>query len=506
MARGRVAQAAFFDLDRTLVPDSAGMHLVAGLVEAGLVDGAERVAAQLFRPLAVLMREAYRRTGESPVSVLFSRRSMKGLAGRSADRLRAAAVHVADRLEHRAFREGRALIAEHRARGHMVVIASSAWRGLVEPLAERLGVDEVVATDYAVEDGRFTGDLVGAWLFGPAKAAAVRELCDDRGIHLSRSYAYSDSWYDRFLLEEVGYPRAVNPDPALRGLAALRGWPVLEFRGAERPRAGLELYDIARPLLHPLALPLDIDHAGIENIPREGPCILAANHRSYADGIVVVALASFRGRKLRFLGKREIFEAPLVGAIAHATGQIPVDRGSGSARPLKAALDALDRGEAVAILPQGTIPRGRAFFTPELHGRPGVARLALASGAPVIPVAVWGTEEVWPRSARLPDPRTIGATVHARVGEPMFLEAPEGSEDDPPTLDRLTREIMAAIQAMLPEAVRNPPSPSPEQVARFSPPQIPLRSELARFTLAAAAAPARAAGRALGALRRAARA
>jgi putative phosphoserine phosphatase/1-acylglycerol-3-phosphate O-acyltransferase len=487
MGTPRRRVAAFFDLDRTVLPDSSGMHLAAGLVEAGLVDGAERLAAQAFRPVAAILREVYRRTGETPLSVVLSRRGMRGLVGRPVDRLLAAGEHLAERLEARVWREARALIADHRSRGHLVVLASSTWRGVVEPLARRLGADRVVATEYAVEDGRFSGDLLGAWLFGPAKAAVVRELAEREGIALSESYAYTDSFYDRFLLEEVGHPRVVNPDPALRALALARGWPVLAFRNRERPAPAPDLFDLLRPLLHPLLFPVRLEVEGLEHLPREGPCIVAANHRSYLDGLVLAAIGSRRGRKLRFLGKREIFDAPVLGHLARAAGQIPVDRGTGSLRPLREALDALDRGEAVAILPQGTIPRGEAFFESRLRGRVGVARLALASGAPVVPVAVWGTERIWPRSARLPDLALLGETVHARVGEPFHLKASAGEEEDPATLEALTAEAMDRIAALLPEEVREPPPPTPEELARASPPAEPLLRELAALPLRTAA-------------------
>jgi putative phosphoserine phosphatase / 1-acylglycerol-3-phosphate O-acyltransferase len=471
--------AAFFDLDRTILPDAAGMHLAAGLIEAGLLEGWEKRGAELFRPVASVLRETYRRTGETWLSVQMSRRGMRGLIGRPVERLRAAGEQIVERLDDKVFSEARALIATHKARGHLVVIASSTWRGVVEPLAARLGADRVLATDYAIEEGRFSGDLLGAWLFGPAKAAAVRELAEREGILLSESYAYTDAWYDRFLLEEVGHPRAVNPDLALRALALTRGWPVLEFRNSEGSgSAGADLFDLLRPMLHPALLPVRIDVEGIENIPREGPCVVASNHRSYLDGLVLAALGSKRGRKLRFLGKREVFDAPVVGHVARAAGQIPVDRGSGSLRPVRDALDALDRGETVAILPQGTIPRGEAFFDPRLHGRVGVARLAIASGAPVIPVALWGTERIWPRAARIPDLAGLKGTVYARIGEPMYLKVPSGDEEDDSALEAATQEVMDRIAELLPEELRVQASPSAEEISAASPPHKPVLGEL----------------------------
>ena len=105
---------------------------------------------------------------------------------------------------------------------------------------------------------------------------------------------------------------------------------------------------------------------------------------------------------MRFLGKKEVFDAPVVGQLARALGGIRVDRGTGSDEPLAEAAAALAGGELVAIMPQGTIPRGRAFFEPELKGRWGAARLAAMTKAPVIPIGLWGTEKVWPRSERMP--------------------------------------------------------------------------------------------------------
>ena len=117
---------------------------------------------------------------------------------------------------------------------------------------------------------------------------------------------------------------------------------------------------------------------------------------------MAVALAK-RGRPVRFLGKKEVFDAPVVGQVARAMGGIRVERGTGSDEPLAEAAAALEAGELVALMPEGTIPRGQAFFDPVLKGRWGAARLAAMTGAPVIPVGLWGTEKVWPRSERLPN-------------------------------------------------------------------------------------------------------
>ena len=128
-----------------------------------------------------------------------------------------------------------------------------------------------------------------------------------------------------------------------------------------------------------------------------------------------------RGRPVRFLGKKEVFDVPLAGPVLKAMGGIRVERGTGSDEPLQAAAEALEAGQLVALMPEGTIPRGPAFFDPVLKGRWGAARLAALTGAPVIPIGLWGTEKVWPRSSRTPNVLNIlrPPKIRMRVGGPV---------------------------------------------------------------------------------------
>ena len=161
----------------------------------------------------------------------------------------------------------------------------------------------------------------------------------------------------------------VNPDPRMVVLATARRWPIINLDvppGVIKiPLLGIEVQRLAlqfaRPELMPY-VPFDID--GVEHIPAAGPAILVANHRSYFDPMAMSVAIASSGRTARFLGKKEVFDAPIVGQLATAIGGIRVDRASGSDEPLQAAADALAGGEMVAIMPQGTIPRGPAFFDP----------------------------------------------------------------------------------------------------------------------------------------------
>ena len=103
-------------------------------------------------------------------------------------------------------------------------------------------------------------------------------------------------------------------------------------------------------------------------------------------------------------------------------------------QPLRAAESALKAGEVVIVLPQGTIPRGYDFFDPVLHGKTGTARLAASTGATVVPVGLWGTENVWPRSARLPDFTLVRKPpkVTVRVGAPLSLSLTDAKADTGP--------------------------------------------------------------------------
>ena len=251
-------------------------------------------------------------------------------------------------------------------------------------------------------------------------------------------------------------------------MAAARRWPTVHLDvppGVPKvPLLGLEPQQLAFAFMRPEFVPYARwDVKGAERIPREGPAILVGNHRSYFDPTAVAMVVARSGRSVRFLGKKEVFDAPVVGQLARAMGGIRVDRGTGSDEPLKAAAEALAGGQMVAIMPQGTIPRGPAFFDPELKGRWGAARLAALTKAPVIPLGLWGTEKVWPRNARLPNVWNVAAPPHVRVrvGGPVVLNYRSADAD--------TKAIMAAIVDLLPGEAKVPYEPTAAELARTYP-------------------------------------
>ena len=456
------AGAAFFDLDRTLLAGASGEVFSGAMRSAGLVS--RNIPGEKF------LYNLFNTVGETLPSMALARQAVTLAKGRSQVVVQAAATAVASQLVERVQPFAAGLFAEHRAAGRPIVLATTTPYDLVKPFADLLGLDDVVATRYGVNaDGTYDGTLAGPFVWSAGKLAAVREWADRHGIDLGTSYAYSDSVYDTPLLAAVGHPYAVNPDPRLQLMAAARRWPVMHLDVppgvAKVPVVGLEMQKLALAFTRPQFFPYArFEITGTENIPASGPAILCGNHRSYFDVASIALAIAKTGRTVRFLGKKEVFDAPIVGQIAAAMGGIRVERGTGSDQPLKAAADALAAGDVVALMPQGTIPRGIAFFDPVLKGRWGAARLAAMSGAPVIPIGLWGTEKVWPRNARLPNVLNLSnpPLVTVTVGPPVPLRHVDDDAD--------TKRLMKAISALLPVEGRIKRVPTDEELAATLPP------------------------------------
>jgi len=456
-----MAGAAFFDLDRTLLRGASGPIIGEALKSAGVTDRSV--------PGEQLVYKLYDLFGENRPSMEVTKRAVRFASGWVRSQVQEAGELAADALAASLQPFARPIFDEHRAAGRPLVLATTTPYDLVKPLADALGFDAVVATRYGEADGKYDGTLDGEFVWGPGKLRAIQTWAVETGIDLAESWAYSDSFYDLPMLGAVKHPVAVNPDPRMLVVALLRRWPVVHLdvpSGVPKvPVLGIEpqraVLAFTRPGLVPYAR---FDISGIEHIPADGPAIVVGNHRSYFDPMALGMALAKRGRPVRFLGKKEVFDAPVVGQLARAMGGIRVERGTGSDEPLAEAAAALKMGEIVAMMPQGTIPRGPAFFDPVLKGRWGAARLAAMTGAPVIPVGLWGTEKVWPRSERLPNMLALAhpPTITIKVGPPVH-----GLKGESPDAD--TRKIMTAITKLLPPEARKKRTPSPEELARTYP-------------------------------------
>jgi putative phosphoserine phosphatase/1-acylglycerol-3-phosphate O-acyltransferase len=453
-------EAVFVDLDRTLLRGASGLVLGAAMRAEGLFDGRPSL------PGESLLYRLYDLQGESLAFMAMVRAAPRFTSGWDVEAVRRAGANAAAGLAELVQPYAPAVLAGHRADGRLLVLATTSPVDLVAPFAELAGFDDVVGTRYASSDGRYTGGIDGDFVWATGKLAAVRRWAAASGVDLAASHAYSDSVFDVPLLRAVGHPHAVNPDRRLRALATVQRWPVEHW---DRPpgvpkMVGIEPYHLLRPFVRPEAFPYArFDIAGLENIPVRGPALLASNHRSYFDVVALAIIAARLGRPVRFLAKRELFDAPVVGQLARALGGISVDRGSGSDQPLRDAQRALEAGELVVILPQGTIPRGEAFFDPVLRAKTGTARLAAMTGVPVVPIGLWGTEHVWPRSARVPTMTTFAdpPAVRVRVGPAVHLGLEDAVAD--------SAAVMAAIVALLPDEATVRGHPTDEEMARTFP-------------------------------------
>jgi 1-acyl-sn-glycerol-3-phosphate acyltransferase len=203
---------------------------------------------------------------------------------------------------------------------------------------------------------------------------------------------------------------------------------------------------VLRPLLFAL---LKRDWRGRRNVPAEGGMIVAANHLSWADPLALAHFVYESGRYPVYLAKSPLFENRFVGPVLRGTGQIPVHRGRADAgQALKAAEGALHAGECLMFYPEGTCTRDPELWP--MTGQTGVARLAITTGAKVLPVAHWGSHELWPYGTKRfrPFPRK---TMHVVAGEPIDLSHYADRPMTATVLHEATGEIMRVIAELLGE-------------------------------------------------------
>jgi 1-acyl-sn-glycerol-3-phosphate acyltransferase len=224
------------------------------------------------------------------------------------------------------------------------------------------------------------------------------------------------------------------------------------------------------------------DWHGQEHFPRSGGMIVAANHLSYAD-VLAVALFSYEaGHYPVFLAKSSLFDAPVLGTVMRKLGQLPVYRGQADAAlVLRDAEQGIRDGACVIFYPESTVTRDPAKWP--MVAKTGVARLALATGAPVVPVAHWGAQHILPYGSLRPHllPRR---TVTVVAGPPVDLSAYVGKPATSDVLRAATETIMADITRLL-AGIRGETPP-----ARPYHPAIARRAERERLRAAGQPGPA----------------
>jgi HAD superfamily hydrolase (TIGR01490 family) len=228
--------AAFFDVDNTMIRGASIYFFGKGMAGRGLITTSDLLRFG-WQQLAFRIRGT-----EDLEAVAEARDKALGLvAGKSVAEIVAYGEEIYDELMERRIWSGtRALAQQHLDAGQRVWLVTATPVELARIIAQRLGLTGALGTVSEVEDGRYTGRLVGEPLHGPAKAEAVRALAEREGLDLSRCTAYSDSSNDIPMLSSVGHAVAINPDSRLREEARTRGWVIRDFRtGRKAAKIGI---------------------------------------------------------------------------------------------------------------------------------------------------------------------------------------------------------------------------------------------------------------------------
>ena len=455
--------AVFIDLDRTLLCHASGQVLNRALVQEGVLPEGRSL------PGDKLLYAVNDRLGENLLSMSLVRAAARVARGWRQDQVQAAGRRAVAELSELVAPFAPQRLAAFRAEGHRLVLSTTTPVDMIAPFAEAMGFDDLIATAYETKDGCYTGRLFEGFVWGTGKLRAVKEWADDHDVDLADCHACSDSIFDVPLLSSVGTPHAVNPDPSLTVVATARRWPIEHW---DRPPGvpsvlGLEPYHVLRPFVRKLSFPYArFDIAGVDKVPVRGPVLLAANHRSYFDVAALALVAREIGRPVRFLGKREIFDAPVVGADRARHRRHRRRPGQRFGPAVARRRGGAQGGRGGHRAPAGHHPARARLL------RPGAARQDRARrGSPRRPAppssrsGSGGPRQVWPRSARVPDFTLVRnpPKVTVRVGKPVPLSLTDAKAD--------TETIMQAISALLPAEARVRHEPTPEELARTKPPR-----------------------------------
>ncbi|GID32336.1 HAD-IB family hydrolase [Paractinoplanes brasiliensis] len=416
--------AAFFDLDGTLVRGFTAESILRDQLRRGQIGPAE------LARLVAAVPEGHERIG---------RIGIEALRGRTVDEMTDVGLRTFVNEIAGAIRpEARNLVRAHLRMGHTVVIASSATRIQIEPVARDLGIPHIVCTELEADGGVLTGHSAAGLLWGRPKAAAVRAFADAHEIDLEGSYGYANGAEDVAFLSSVGHPYAVNPDSGLVHAAEDRGWPILTLR--EPPSPGLRAYlgtlagligvntglatgigcgwltgdrrlgiNAGIGLAADLALAFTgvrLDVTGAEILEKARPAVFIANHQSTLDALV---LASLLRHDFTAVAKKEARLDPRMIVIGATVDPVWIDRSD--LTKAKASLDAAVRrlrdGTSILILPEGTrmpTPTPGRF-------KKGAFRIAMQAEVPIVPIVLRNTGELAWRRSLVVNPGTVEIAV-----------------------------------------------------------------------------------------------
>jgi putative phosphoserine phosphatase/1-acylglycerol-3-phosphate O-acyltransferase len=342
-------------------------------------------------------------------------------------------------VQSRIYPEMRAMVRAHMARGHTVVLSSSALTVQVEPVARFLGIDNVLSNKFETDDdGLITGEVVRPILWGAGKARAVQAFAAKNGIDLADSYFYADGDEDVALMYLVGNPRPTNPAGKLAAVAAKRGWPILRFssRSGSSPvsqvrtlagmasllpaatggiglglltrsrRTGVNFFTAAWTRMLMASIGIDLNVIGEENLTAKRPAVFIFNHRNQADPFIAGRLIS---DNFTSVGKKELEKDPIMGTIGKVMDAAFIDRDDPKAaiETLRKIEELARKGLSVLIAPEGT----RLDTTEVGPFKKGPFRIAMAAGIPIVPIVIRNAEVIAERNSSTFNPGTVDVAV-----------------------------------------------------------------------------------------------
>jgi putative phosphoserine phosphatase/1-acylglycerol-3-phosphate O-acyltransferase len=421
---------AFFDFDGTLI---AGYS--AGVFYQDRIRRFELTPSELVRSIVALLEMGLRGADVSKLMEI----AVANWAGHREHEVRELFDRLFyERISGMVYPEARELVRAHERAGHTVVLASSATRYQLAALAEDLGVENVLCSEVELVRGYFSGYLDGPVLWGPAKATAVREFSEHRGVDLERSFAYANGDEDVAFLESVGLPRALNPADELKQVARKRDWPAVDLGQRGRPglvdvartgaalaglgaaggvgiavglltgdrRRGANLAASVGPDLALAIAGVHLNVVGEENLWSDRPAVFIFNHQSSIDVAIIGALVR---QDLTGVAKVEASRDPRFAPIGYVADVVYIDRSnSKQARAaLKPAVDRLRSGTSIAIAPEGT-----RSPTPRLgRFKKGAFHLAMQARVPLIPIVIRNAGDVMWRGSFVIRPGTVDVAV-----------------------------------------------------------------------------------------------
>jgi putative phosphoserine phosphatase/1-acylglycerol-3-phosphate O-acyltransferase len=422
---------AFFDLDGTLVAGFTGVLMTRDRLRRGQMSVGEFIGMV-----------------QAGLNHQLGRSEFEDLIGKGARMLHGNSLSDLDELGERLFLqhiqsriypEMRALVRAHMARGHTVVLSSSALTVQVEPVARFLGIDNVLSNKFATDDdGLITGEVVRPILWGPGKARAVQAFAAKTGVDLAKSYFYADGDEDVALMYLVGNPRPTNPAGKLAAVAAKRGWPVLRFtsRSGSSPvsqlrtvagiaslvpaaagaigvglltrnrRTGVNFFTSTWSRLLMTAIGIDLNVIGEKNLTAKRPAVFLFNHRNQADPFIAGRLVS---DNFTSVGKKELEKDPLMGTIGKMMDAAFIDREDPKAavEGLRKMEELAKKGLSILIAPEGT----RLDTTEVGPFKKGPFRIAMATGVPIVPIVIRNAEVIAERNSSTFNPGTVDVAV-----------------------------------------------------------------------------------------------